>query len=390
MTTIAEKLRNLQLRSLPAIGSLVMPPSWRRGEPRPAAWRVAPGPCGWLRFQTTDGVTDGDAVIVRFGTAFVDDGAAPVLEDRGPDQLPLASYQGRQLAVVEANPERYLDRLRALPGMETIQGTRVLAVGCGSVGSDVGARLVRMGVSVVACDSDVLATENLVRWGVMASMDDVGLPKVRVWADALAWAVPGAKARGEVIDVVREADRFDAMIAEVAPHAIVVSTDTRDSRFTVAALAARRGIPVLFVALSDGAQSARLEWVPNQKDWACHQCSSAREGDSTPAWGKATAMPYATDNTQAAVPALGVNVALASTWASRVLVSVLAGQPWEPLFWQGEQRGNVMFLGLEPDSWLFDRPLDRVVYKAERFDDCPLCGVECGPVPEEIHLGDPE
>src|SRR4030095_4697345 len=128
---------------------------------------------------------------------------------------------GAPVQIVVSDPARYRDRVAALPGVDALAGTTAVLVGLGSVGSDLGARLVRLGVRVIGCDPDVLIVENLVRWGLPASIErDVGRPEAHVWAEALRAAVPGACVEGHDLDVVRRGGAFDALLREAAPDLI--------------------------------------------------------------------------------------------------------------------------------------------------------------------------
>lgn len=278
---------------------------------------------------------------------------------------------------VSKDPGRYRDRIADLPGAAAIADKTVIVVGLGSVGSEIAARLARLGTRVVGCDPDVLAVENLVRWGLPASIDQhVGLPKARVWQDMLAATVPGARVQGHVLDVVLGAAEFDALVAETRPALLVAATDTADSRRMVNAMAARHGVPALFVALSDGAASVRIEFVEDARRGPCHLCAARAEGAAEP--GRRSRLPYGTDAVEdshaIAVTALPIDVALGALLGARAAVQLLAGEDVGEWFRNGEQQGNVLFVSLQSEWWLFEAPLDRFVYQVERDPDCPACG----------------
>ena len=52
---------------------------------------------------------------------------------------------------------------------------------------------------------------------------------------------------------------------------------------------------------------------------------------------------------------------------------VIAGEDWRAYFRNGEQAGNVLFVGLRPDFWVFEQAWDRLVYPAEPRPACPQC-----------------
>lgn len=232
------------------------------------------------------------------------------------------------LDVIVSDPTRYRDRVSALPGAAAVEGKTALLVGLGSVGSDIGARLVRIGVRVIGCDPDRLRVENMIRWGLLASVErDVGRFKSDAWASALRSSVPNARIEGIALDVVQRGVDFDALVEREHPDLLIAATDTRDSRRVVNAAAAMHHIPALFVALSDGAASARIEVVEDAARGPCHGCSVIAEGGSAPADGRRSSMPYASEpapETQA-VPALPVDVAIGAAIATRVALLLLAG-----------------------------------------------------------------
>lgn len=354
----------------------------------PVALRdVPPGTVLYGRRETVDGEThhrvtsttpaDDLIPIATVSADPADDGTVRLELGQVPHLARIGDTTAR---VVVVDPSAYRDRIRALPGADALAATRVVVVGLGSVGSSIGASLARCGVEVIGCDPDRLDVSNLVRWGLAAGVKHVGRHKSAVWAEIVSGSVVDAKVTGHPLDVVRDAGRFDALIRDTRPHLLIVTTDTADSRRNVNAIAARHGVRTLYVALSDHASSARFEVVDDAAVGPCHLCSTASEtaltGESTYG-GRHSNTPYAGEDAepeQVAVPALPANVSLANAYATRIALNVLAGRPWEPFFTRGEQRGNVMFLALEPGWWLFDAPLDRLTYAPERHPECPVCG----------------
>ena len=294
---------------------------------------------------------------------------------------PAAWLDGSPMEVIINDPSRYRDRITALPGAAALQGKTAVVVGLGSVGSDLGARLVRLGVRTIGCDPDVLVVENLIRWGLPALADrDVGRSKARVWREILGATVPDARLDSHAVDVVRQGAAFDAIMRAERPDLLIAATDTADSRRVANAAAARHGVPALFVALSDGAASVRVEVVNDARRGPCHLCATRAEGGIAEAGTapKASLTPYAAEIAPAntAVPALPVDVAIGAAIATRIAVTMLSGGDWQQYFRHGDQRGNVLFLSLRPDFWVFDEAWDRFVYEVERAPDCPACGEE--------------
>lgn len=277
----------------------------------------------------------------------------------------------------------YHERVRGLPGIATLQQKTVVLVGLGSVGSDLGAKLVRIGVRVLGCDPDVLAEENLIRWGLPAIVDrSLGQRKAKVWQDILLQTVPRARCEGHDLDIVRKTTLFDRLLQTMRPDLLIAATDTRDSRGVVNAMAARHDVPALFVALSDGAASVRIEVVENARLGPCHYCAMHAEGSTSSEHARASHTPYMskTNSEPVAVPALPVDIALGTAIATRIAMSMLAGEEWRAFMKNGAQRGNVLFVSMRPDHWIFDGAYDRFVYEVDRYPDCPTCGPR-----DEVH-----
>lgn len=285
------------------------------------------------------------------------------------------------LEMVVLDGQLYRDRVRALPGVDELRGKRVMLVGLGSVGSDLGARLARLGVHVVGCDPDILVVENLIRWGLLVEMDEhVGRPKAEVWVERIRATVPAVLVDARALDVVREVATFEALLRSERPDLLICATDTADSRRVVNAAAARHGVKALYVSLADGAASVRIEVVEDASLGPCHLCAELGEGIAPAGFGGTwrSRTPYATEArpSQAAVAALPVDVGIGAALAARVALLLLAGPGAEAWFVNGEQRGNVMFMALQPNTWVFEEPWSRLVYQVERDPCCPVCGEE--------------
>ena len=286
-----------------------------------------------------------------------------------------ATRKGQPVRVIVSDVFHYRDRVSTLSVADRLVGKTVLLVGLGSVGSAVGSLLARIGVRIVGCDPDLLLMENLIRWGLPASLNrHVGRPKASVFAELIRETVPDAKVDTHALDVVREESRFLDLVTAAKPDLIIAATDTRDSRRVINAAAVFMKTPLLVVALSDGASSVRIEVVPNAVHGPCHLCSTLAEDGAGPRMAsRASRKPYGVDVEPSAVPALPVDVTLGATLAAKIALLVIAGEDWRAYFRNGEQAGNVLFVGLRPDFWVFEQAWDRLVYPAEPHPACPQC-----------------
>ncbi|MCK6549654.1 ThiF family adenylyltransferase [Myxococcota bacterium] len=287
-----------------------------------------------------------------------------------------AHADGVPVEVLSRAPDRYRDRVRALPAAEAVRGRRAALVGLGSVGSTIGLALARVGVRLVAFDPDRLSMENLVRWGAPASPADVGRRKVQVFQEQCRDAIPGAEVTAIPLDVVRRAPELDRALRDARPDLLICTTDTRDSRVEVNAAAVRLGIPAMFVALSDGASSVRVEVVEDARRGPCHLCAvRGEEGLELSSRPRSSRTPYgAGSNELSAVPALPVDIALASNVAARIALALLGREDWHRYFVHGEQRGSILFYSLEANWWVFETAWEKLVYAPVRLEDCPACG----------------
>ncbi|GMV42986.1 MAG: hypothetical protein AMXMBFR64_47020 [Myxococcales bacterium] len=379
MTTLDEYIHRIESRSRRSPGALVISAKLldvarlaATSTPHALYGSVEPaddGPIYRVQAVSADPTLDQRlGVVLMPGTTF--DTSDIVL--RASDAV--ATQGGLPIDVVVVDESKYLDRVRGVPGADALSSKTVVVVGTGSVGSDLATRLARLGLAVHAVDPERLETENLVRWGLMVSPSSVGRRKALVWRDAVRASVPGARVEGHALNVVRDAVAFSDLLQTARPDLVVVATDTRDSRAVVNGLAARLGFPTLYVAFSDLAASVRIELVTDAAKGPCHLCSTYAEGGRhAPVRG--SLQPYAVETAPArGVPALPVNVTLGTAIAARLALVFVSGAPVDPWFSHGEQRGNLMFVTMEPETWVFEEPLDRLVVQAERWPECPVCG----------------
>lgn len=135
-------------------------------------------------------------------------------------------------------PEPTSDPTACLPDAELrarLRASRVAVLGCGGLGSNVAAMLLRSGVGALTLvDFDTVAADNLNRQLFFA--DQVGRPKtqalaetlLRIDADAELRLVDGRVSSANVAEIVRDADVIVEAVDTAEAKTMIVDTCTRE------------------------------------------------------------------------------------------------------------------------------------------------------------------
>ncbi len=137
-----------------------------------------------------------------------------------------------------------LARTVALLGAEEmarLQALHVLIVGIGAVGGVCAEALARSGIGrLTLVDGDCFERTNLNRQP-FASLDALGLAKVDATCRALANRAPHCRAVGEALRVTPM--NAEALLARIAPHAVVDACDDVPAKVALLVAASRSGRP---------------------------------------------------------------------------------------------------------------------------------------------------
>ncbi len=150
-------------------------------------------------------------------------------------------------------------------GQERLHESRVLIVGCGALGSNIAAPLVRAGVGrVTLIDNDSLELSNLQRQGVVTE-EDVGRAKAEVLAERLR------KVNSDVHIDYRVMRIESANIEELVTKVDIVfdGLDNYPSRYIVNDACIKHGVPWIFAAVA-GTYGEVMPIIPGKG--ACLRC----------------------------------------------------------------------------------------------------------------------
>ena len=146
---------------------------------------------------------------------------------------------------MSATTEGTTDRLRLIlgdDGLDRLQGSRVMVLGLGGVGSSCAEALARGGVgSLVLVDRDVVAPSNLNRQA-LAFQSTIGQPKAEVMARMVADINPTCEVSAiqAFIDKNRVGEQLGAL---PHPSYVVDAIDTVSQKLAIAAWCQKEGIP---------------------------------------------------------------------------------------------------------------------------------------------------
>ncbi len=267
----------------------------------------------------------------------------------------------------------------AIPRHAVLGERTVVMIGLGSLGSSVTVALARAGVRrFVLIDPKRLTFENVSRH--VGRLADVGRHKVEIVRDEViainptaevkcickhfAWDLPAFSAGLEVESLFRESEK----------RLLVVSTCAVErAEEQLNALAVRHRIPVIFGAALGAAAHARVFRVlPGTTP--CYSCivrAQQREPEKHPRFVEAGVDAEHRPYLDPSLPGLAIDINAIAMLIGRMAIQTLT-----------ELGGTESSIGRSEDhvlwtnrgGWIFDCPLQAVVERIERDNDCPVCG----------------
>lgn len=154
-------------------------------------------------------------------------------------------------------------------GQMRLRGAHVVLIGAGGIGSPAIQYLAAAGVGrITAIDDDDVALSNLQRQTLYGT-GQVGIPKVVAAAEAVQRLNPGV--RFESIRKRLGANDVEALLAGLAPQAILDGSDNFATRLAVADAALRLRIPLVSAAVAEfeGQLGMFRGW---EADKPCYRC----------------------------------------------------------------------------------------------------------------------
>jgi len=278
------------------------------------------------------------------------------------------------VALAIYNENDYQSRHRNLLISQKMQGKKVVLVAVGTIGSKMALELAKHGVEVSLIDPGIIEIENPYRMGMNLPPELlVGLNKCYAMAKYIQMIIPNAKVSSYPIDVSRSVRAFSQLIDEIKPDIIILSTDTRDSIRDTNAVAREHLVPVLHIALSDGAESGQIHFMSAKPDDPCLMCMMPE--DENPSGVRDSRRQYAeTDSqAQAAVPSLSIDTTIIASIATKILMAFLAGEDIAQYFTVAGNTGQVMWFSTTPDTWILQDAFQKLTATVEKYPQCRGC-----------------
>lgn len=192
-------------------------------------------------------------------------------------------------APLTINRDEYLSRLAGVLSAD-FSKRHILLVGVGA-GSTLALAIARHGPrKLTVVDPDGVEIQNLCRTAYGVS--DIGLPKVRALARALAEAAPFVEVNALQDDICAMSED-ELRIATEGVDLIIAATDHLPAQGKVNELAQALGVPAIFIDIHAGGRGGMVVFtLPGQN--ACYRCIAARRFETELTDGTAaTALPGA-------------------------------------------------------------------------------------------------
>jgi len=259
---------------------------------------------------------------------------------------------------------------------QNVNSKKALLVSCGSVNSRIGYELAKHGIEITVTDPDKLDIANPYRWGIQEPPEFfIGRPKTEVFKEAIIRNIPNAKITAFTKDFCQDIVFFDNYVDFWKPDLIIIATDTEDSRRDVNSIGILKKIPVLYVALSDKAESGQIIFISGTKEDPCYLCFKGNN-EEHPFTLRSTNKQYGIDTTQEqrAVPALSIDINIISDIATKLAMVILAGEDVTQYLKQFDNKGYIMWFSTKPDSWVLEDAFQKLIAILEKNPSCPVCG----------------
>ena len=257
-------------------------------------------------------------------------------------------FNGKKIDIKIFDIEDYNLRNKSEVLSQKAHSKKVLLVSSGSVNSRIGYELAKHGVEIAITDPDYLDIANPYRWGIQQPPEFfVGRPKTIAFKEGIEQTIPNAKVAAFTKDFCKEIAFFDKFVDKWQPDLIVIATDTEDSRRDTNSLALSKGIPVLYIGLSDKAESGQIIYISGKKEDPCYFCFKGNNEDN-PFTFRSTNKQYGIDsNEQRAVPALSIDINIISDIATKLAMVIIAGEDVTQYFKQFDNKGDILWFSTQ-------------------------------------------
>lgn len=287
----------------------------------------------------------------------------------------VAGRHGQMTVSVETyDTNNYHSRYRALAITEGLSQKKVALVGVGSIGTKVARELAKHGVELLVFDPETVEIENPYRLGLGTPPELlIGRNKCAACKDDIHLNLPASNVYAFPFDVAESPGRFSEALTERRPDVIVLSADTADGIATTNAQARRMEIPVIHIALSDGAESGQIHMITGKSDDPCLLCMQPPADISVVR--SPSLRPYAEDlgDTQRGVPALSVDTTIIASLATKIVLAFLATGDATDYFTQMGNRGQIMWFSTTPNTWVMEDFAQKIVASVLKTERCPGC-----------------
>jgi len=269
-------------------------------------------------------------------------------------------------------------RIRGIVDSEILRRSRVMIVGCGSIGSVAAVPLVRCGVGqMILVDNDVVEVPNLCR--TEFSVHELGMNKARATAERAREINPLCEIEvigRDIMDMKQE--ELEGIVRGC--DAVLVLTDSPRCQMYVGHLALRV-TPAIFAAVHPrGAGGDVFFTLPeDDDDQACYECiySAVRAEEAV-----AGEWDYTKPGQLKAEPALGVDIMNVTVKAVKITLAILVRDTESDMRQVISQQRLLLVGNQVVKDWVTQYPFQCLWAEPEQDPECALyCTPETGQVP---------